>query len=173
MQRLYRATIEVAIRADDFGEASDAIAVLMTESGMHANETIADWAYSYGPVPIEVSDKDAERGSFFSAGDLNKGKPTGVDTLKAPDLKPYQQALPDLVDLEVPVGHWSLYLWNGILLQAVTELPNGSVVRYQDINPDMLSELEAINPDMNAAEVFASVAHMTEYDVEVETGNAV
>lgn len=85
--KFYRATVEILIRANGEGEALDGISGLLTETGMYDNNLIADWAYSHGPVEVNVPENEQVREEYFADGNLNKGLP--ASTASSHDLEAY------------------------------------------------------------------------------------
>lgn len=74
-QKLFRATIEVLIRAGCEAEASDAMSALLTETAMHDKDIVTDWAYSHHPVEIDVPEALQGREEYFADGNVRKGLP--------------------------------------------------------------------------------------------------
>ena len=81
----FRATIEILIRADGESEACDGMSSLLTETGIYNNNLIADWAYSHGPVEVDVPDDEQGHEEYFADGDLKKGLP--VDLSKKAEIE--------------------------------------------------------------------------------------
>lgn len=76
----YRATIEVMAEAEGEGQVADLFTALLTENGIyHGDEMLRDWAYSYGPAEIEVSEGEDGHEDYFADGDLSKGLPEGPE----------------------------------------------------------------------------------------------
>ena len=101
--------------------------------------------------------------------------------MKPIDLTPYKAAMdafhdlpkgvPSLVDLGPTKGVWSIYYWNGLLNQCVSQFDDGRVVRYQEGDEDMLPTRDEDIEPTAWNEIFESLDEMIAIDIETEKAN--
>jgi hypothetical protein len=83
------------------------------------------------------------------------------------DLTSYKAAFPEFVNIKEPIGPWSVYLWDGFMLQIVGQRKDGSIVRHQDTNEDQAAEMSPDGDDPYC-EIYPSLEAMIASDKAYE-----